>query len=62
MFRLNILPNVENNIAKTILVALEVSISIFRKDHSVLENTMGYLNSYYGASLIRLIAGNVSLV
>ena len=27
--------NVEN-IAKTILVALEVSISIFRKDHSVL--------------------------
>ena len=28
----NILLNVEN-IAKTILVALEVSISIFRKDH-----------------------------
>ena len=34
-FRLNILLNVEN-IAKTILVALEISISIFRKDHSVL--------------------------
>ena len=34
-FCLNILLNVEN-IAKTILVALEVSISIFRKDHSVL--------------------------
>ena len=33
-FRLNILLNVEN-IAKTILVALEVSISILRKVHSV---------------------------
>ena len=38
-------------IAKTILVALEVSISIFRKDHSVLyQKPMGYLNSYYEAS------------
>ena len=34
-FRLNILLNVKN-IAKTVLVALEVSTSIFRKDHSVL--------------------------
>ena len=49
----NILLNVEN-IAKTILVALVVSISTFRKDHSVLKKTMGYLNSYYGASLNRI--------
>ena len=35
VFYLNILLNVEN-IAKTILLALGVSISIFRKDHSVL--------------------------
>ena len=34
-FRLDIFLNVEN-IAKTILVALEVLISILRKDHSVL--------------------------
>ena len=34
-----ILLNVEN-IANTILVALEVSISIFRKDHSVLKKKL----------------------
>ena len=39
-FRLDILLNVEN-IAKTILVALEVSISIFRKDHSVRKKNYG---------------------
>ena len=35
VFSLNILLN-DENIAKTILVALEVLISIFWKDHSVL--------------------------
>ena len=35
VLHLNILLNVEN-IAKTILVALEVSISIFRRDYTVL--------------------------